>query len=76
MPDLITLPKGYTVRENRMVGVDYLDPKGNILFQHPKDDNAARILICLIAEPRSELSKRVRFDNLGMRIEWITNDGE
>ena len=53
MPDLISLPKGYTVRENRMTGVDYLDPKGNIVFQHPKDDNPARKLVRAIAVMRN-----------------------
>ena len=53
MPDLIDLPEGYTVRENRMVGVDYLDPKGNIIFQHPIDDNAARRVVWIIAGRRN-----------------------
>jgi len=53
MPDLIALPEGYTVRENRMVGYDYLDPQGDIIFQHPIDDNAARKAVWMIAKKRN-----------------------
>lgn len=50
MDELIELPDGYTVRENKQVGVDYLDPQGNIVFQHPVDDNAARHYVWFIVQ--------------------------
>ncbi len=40
--NLIDLPPGYTVRENKQVGVDYLDRYGNIVIQHPVDSNSIR----------------------------------
>ena len=52
MDELIELPDGYTVRENKQVGVDYLDPQGNIVLQHPTDSKVARYLVWHIWEIR------------------------
>ena len=53
----ISLPDGYTVRENKYVGVDYLDPKGNIVLQHPADSKIARYLVWNIVWKRRKGNK-------------------
>ena len=45
MEKLIPLPKGYRIGKNRYVGYDFLDDKGAIVTQHPKNNNAKRSLV-------------------------------
>lgn len=39
------LPPGYTVRRNPFMGVEYLNPLGTIVFQHPIDTDSARFWV-------------------------------
>lgn len=39
------LPPGYTVERDIAVGYSYYDEQGNIVFQHPRDTDAARALV-------------------------------
>ncbi len=40
---MIELPEGWAVRENRLVGFDFLK-NGELIFQHPYDSDVARKL--------------------------------
>ena len=41
----VELPSGIQVRDNPLVGVEYVDGNGVVVFQHPKDTRAARLAI-------------------------------
>lgn len=45
MESQVKLPPGYTVRENRLVGFDFLNESGVIVLQHPYNSNTARRLV-------------------------------
>ncbi len=42
---MIPLPEGYTVKHDDIVGYTYYDNKGNIVIQHPYDNDTARKVV-------------------------------
>lgn len=42
------LPDGFTVRYSRVIGYSFIDPKGIVVVQHPKDNDAIRSLVWTI----------------------------
>jgi hypothetical protein len=56
--ELVPLPDGYSIRKNKQVGVDYLDPSGNIVMQHPVDSNSVRRYMWNHAEKVRQSSDR------------------
>lgn len=54
---LIALPPGYKAKADIAVGISYYDEKGQIIFQHPKDSNLARIGVWNIFEKREKAAK-------------------
>jgi hypothetical protein len=57
MSDLLPLPPGYTVKAEPAVGYSYFDETGNIVEQHPVDDESIRLLIWRIYEKRQKKGK-------------------
>lgn len=46
---LIDLPEGYTVRYDEDIGYSFIDRRGRIIVQHPKDNDSIRKLVWLLA---------------------------
>lgn len=57
---MIDLPEGYIVKRDRAVGFTFHDETGNIVIQHPKDNDSIRRLIWEIYKTREFQKARIR----------------